>query len=219
MTKIIVSDPFVSDYDIAFDPFKEDAENCYFAIYGNNRMKEFYYGIIEKVVKAVDSWGAYSFETVLDDIGYTPKADRVKLYKLFNRHYCARCGSAYFEEDKITDILSYITGDKWENTTIRGSSQSEWQTVIYNTRYVGNENSSDYLTELACAYFGEVYSLGIIEDDTQMPDIENVDYWDFIPCHLADHASICSRLGFAPDETKIYKSEEHQTTTYTYSEV
>ena len=151
----------------------------------------------------------------MNDIDFTPAANRVQLYKLFDRPTCSRCYSYYGDDEKIADIMTFLTGDRWDVATIKGCSQGEWQTVIYNTRYC----SDAYISELEDVYFGNIVSLGVIEDDNAPVNTSSVDYWDYISYFYANKKDICEKLGLDPDNVTLYQEEEVRSVSYTYSEV
>ena len=215
MTKIIISEASYFDFELAFDTFLEDVKQGYLGIGGNKDYNSHFSGLLEKVKKAVDTWGCYDFVDVMDDIDFAPAANRVKLYKLFDRPTCNRRWSYYNDDIKVADIMTFLTGDKWEEATIKGSSQCEWQTVIYNTRYC----SDDYISELEGVYFGSIVSLGIIEADEKEVNSSSVDYWDYISYYHDDKKSICEKLGLDPDTVTLYREEEVRSISYSYSEV
>lgn len=215
MTKIIICEASYSDFDFAFDPFLEDVKQGYLGIGGNRDYDTHFSGLLEKVRKAVDTWGCYDFVDVMNDLDFVPAANRVQLYKLFDRPTCSRCWSYYNDDMKVADIMSFLTGDKWEETTINGSCQGEWQTVIYNTRYC----SDAYISELEDVYFGSIVSLGVIEDDSLEVDTYNVEYWDYISYYHDDKESICKKLGLDPENVTLYQKKVIKSISYTYSEV
>ena len=215
MTKILLCTSNSIDWDIAFEPFLEDMKQGNIALMGNREYNSHIFGIIETVCDAVDHFGCYDFVDIIDDLGYTPKADRTELYKLFNRPTCSRCSSYYSDTMRIADILTFITGDKWETTTIHGSCQGDYQDVIYNTRLY----SKEYISELKDIYFGAFYSVGVIEDDTADADPVNVDYWDYISYYHDSKKEIADRLGLDVDTLEVFKEEEHHITTYSYTAI
>lgn len=215
MTKIIISEASYYDFELAFDSFLEDVKEGYLGIGGNSDYNNHFSGLLEKVKKAVNTWGCYSFESVMSDLDFVPVANRAKLYKLFDRPTCNNRWSYYNDDMKVADIMTFLTGDRWEETTIKGSCQGEWQTVIYNTRYC----SDSYISELEDVYFSAIVSLGIIEDDNAPVDSSSVDFWSYISYYHDDKKSICEKFGFDPDNVTLYREEEVHTTSYSYSEV
>ena len=215
MTKIIISEASYSDFDFAFEPFLEDVKQGFLGIGGNRDYNSHFSGLLEKVRKAVDTWGCYDFVDVMDDIDFTPAANRVQLYKLFDRPTCSRRYSYYNDDMKVADIMTFLTGDTWKETTIKGSCQGECQTVIYNTRYC----SDAYISELEDVYFGNIVSLGVIEDDNAPVDNSSVDYWDYISYFYANKKDICKKLGLDPDNVTLFQEEEVRSISYSYSEV
>lgn len=215
MTKIIISEASYYDFELAFDSFLEDVKQGFLGIGGNSDYNNHFSGLLEKVKKAVDTWGCYSFESVMDDIDFVPAANRVKLYKLFDRPTCNSRWSYYNDDMKVADIMTFLTGDTWKETTIKGCSQGEWNTVIYNTRYC----SDAYISELEDVFFGNIVSLGIIENDEKEVASSNVDYWDYISYFSANKKDICKKLELDPDSVTLYQEEEIRSISYSYSEV
>lgn len=215
MTKVIICEASYDDFDFAFEPFLEDVKQGYLGIGGNSDYNNHFSGLLEKVKKAVDTWGCYDFVDVMEDIDFTPAANRVKLYKLFDRPTCNNRWSYYNDDMKVAEIMTFLTGDRWEETTINGSCQGECQTVIYNTRYC----SDDYISELEDVYFGSIVSLGIIEDDNAPVDSSSVDYWSYISYYHDDKKSICEQLGLDPENTEIFKEECHNVPEYSYTAI
>ena len=75
----------------------------------------------------------------------------------------------YFYE--TFETLEKITGKKWQATTIRGYSQSEWQEVYYT-----NAISKEKLVEIENFYMGKVYEFKVFEEDD-----EESAYYEYIP--------------------------------------
>lgn len=68
MTKIIISEARYNDFDFAFEPYLEDVNQGYLGIGGNSDYNTHFSGLLAKVRKAVDTWGCYSFESVMDNL-------------------------------------------------------------------------------------------------------------------------------------------------------
>lgn len=115
MTKVIICEASYDDFDFAFEPFLEDVKQGYLGIGGNGDYNSHFSGLLEKVKKAVDTWGCYSFESVIDDLNFVPAANRVKLYKLFDRPTCNNRWS-YYNDDKKSICEKF--GFDPENTEI-----------------------------------------------------------------------------------------------------
>lgn len=224
MTKIIMLENLGCDF--AFDRWAEMNkfdENPAFALLGNNRLIECkgkQSSQLYQVIFHIEKWGCYSFETVMEDIQFTPTTykTRTALFNLFNSNYngyksFSRSGKSDCE--LAAEIMSFITGETWNETTITGSSQSDWQGLVYNVSVLDNID----IEMLQAAYFGECYEVGIIENDNTDVDISNVDYWDYVPYLKTEKSEICFVLGLEPEKTTIYKQEEVSTVTYKYIEM
>ena len=211
MTRIIISAEMGSDF--AFDGWEDGIlENNNLALLGNNRLKEYRGSVnssLYQVISHVEKWGCYSFDSVMYDIGYNPegKAKRCELYKLFNKQED--------DLDKVAHIMEFLTGHIWLTQTIRGCCQSEWQEVVFDSSVY----SQSAIDDLEACYFGEVYEIGIIEDDTKEVDFSNVDYWDYVSCYHDDKNAICEKLWLIPEETEIFKEEQKQVIVHSFSKV
>ncbi|WP_406044107.1 hypothetical protein [Succinimonas sp.] len=91
-----------------------------------------------------DLHAAIWYELPRDDgRGYT-RAERLQFLDLA-REYCYTLDFRA-ENETLCAALGLITGREWEYATIRGSSQSEWNCIIYPAEY-GNEWLCDFETE------------------------------------------------------------------------
>lgn len=111
-------------------------------------------------------------ECVEDYLGFNVSASQARLIKnriLDNRSYRTR----FYSDDDIliADIMSIVTGHKYEWSMIRGYCQREWQNVLYPA----DKYSHDVIEMLEGYYFtGSDYRITIYEDD------EETDcYYDF----------------------------------------
>ncbi len=114
-----------------------------------------------------DYIGGYSLIEILkdflprDDGREYARAERLRIVQLAN-NYC-NCRS-YEENDILCAALEIVTGDKYENATIRGCCQGDWQEIIYPAAY-GREWLEHFETE----YFN-TGSEWIVHDSDTTPD-------------------------------------------------
>ena len=104
--------------------------------------------------------------------------------------------------------LKKVTGKVWEETTIRGYSQSDYQTLYY----VGEEVDKEEIEMIENFYMGKVSEFEVEEDgDT---------YHEFVPDDIVwkGKKSICDYLGLNVDSTTIYKDDGYKKV-YKYKEI
>ena len=104
-------------------------------------------------------------ECVEDYLGFNVSASQARLIKnriLDDRSYRTR----FYSDDDIliADIMSIISGHKYEWSMIRGYCQREWQNVLYPA----DKYSHDLIEMLEGYYFtGSDYCITIYEDDEE----------------------------------------------------
>lgn len=104
--------------------------------------------------------------------------------------------------------LKKVTGKVWEETTIRGYSQSDYQTLYY----VDEEVDKEEIEMIENFYMGKVGEFEVEEDgDT---------YHEFVPDDIVwkGKKSICDYLGLNVDSTTIYKDDGYKKV-YKYKEI
>lgn len=104
--------------------------------------------------------------------------------------------------------LKKVTGKVWEETTIRGYSQSDYQTLYY----VDEEVDKEEIEMIENFYMGKVSEFKVEEDgDT---------YHEFVPDDIVwkGKKSICDYLGLNVDSTTIYKDDGYKKV-YKYKEI
>ena len=104
--------------------------------------------------------------------------------------------------------LKKVTGKVWEETTIRGYSQSDYQTLYY----VDEEVDKEEIEMIENFYMGKVSEFEVEEDgDT---------YHEFVPDDVVwkGKKSICDYLGLNVDSTTIYKDDGYKKV-YKYKEI
>ncbi len=107
--------------------------------------------------------------------------------------------------------LKKVTGKDWEETTLRGYSQSDWQTLYY----VDEEVDKEEIETIEDFYMGKVTEFTVTEDD----DEESV-YHDFVPDDVVwkGKKSICDYLGLEVETTTIYEDDGYEKV-YKYKEI
>lgn len=110
--------------------------------------------------------------------------------------------------EMICNILTTLTKEKWETTTIRGCSQGEWQTVFYSTKYWNKES----LKTLECEYFntGTEWEIAYVDDDFSVEeDFDNLIGDCCAYCHSlftpTIKKEIASYEGISEDEIRLYE--------------
>lgn len=121
----------------------------------------------------------------------------------------------YYDEDTEYDYetleeLKKVTGKVWEETTLRGYSQSDWQTLYY----VVGEVTDDEIEEIENFYMGKVAEF-IVEEDG-----DDCVYHDFIPDDIVwkGKKAICDYFGLKEEETTVYEDDGY-TKVYKYKEI
>ena len=104
--------------------------------------------------------------------------------------------------------LKKVTGKVWEETTIRGYSQSDYQTLYY----VDEEVDKEEIEMIENFYMSKVSEFEVEEDgDT---------YHEFVPDDVVWKGKkfICDYLGLNVDSTTIYKDDGYKKV-YKYKEI
>lgn len=122
----------------------------------------------------------------------------------------------YYDEDTEYDYetleeLKKVTGKVWEETTLRGYSQGDWQTLYY----VIDEVTKEEIETIENFYMGKVTEFVIDESG----DGEDV-YHDFIPDDVVwgGKKSICDYFGFKVEDTTVYEDDGYMKV-YKYKEI
>jgi hypothetical protein len=104
--------------------------------------------------------------------------------------------------------LKKVTGKDWEETTLRGYSQSDWQTLYY----VDEEVDKEEIETIEDFYMGKVSEFEVEEDG----DI----YHEFVPDDVVweGKKSICEYLDLEVETTTIYEDDGYEKV-YRYKEV
>ena len=104
--------------------------------------------------------------------------------------------------------LKKVTGKVWEETTLRGYSQSDYQTLYY----VDEEVDKEEIEMIENFYMCKVSEFEVEEDgDT---------YHEFVPDDVVweGKKSICDYLGLSVDSTTIYEDDGYEKV-YKYKEI
>lgn len=104
--------------------------------------------------------------------------------------------------------LKKVTGKVWEETTLRGYSQSDWNTLYY----VVDDSTIEEIETIENYYMGKVSEF-VVEEDGD-------DYRVLIPDDTVwkGKKSICECLGFEVDDTTIYEDDGYEKV-YRYKEI
>lgn len=109
---------------------------------------------------------------------------------------------------KTLEELKKVTGKVWEETTLRGYSQGDYQTLYY----VDEEVDKEEIEMIENFYMGKVSEFEVEEDgDT---------YHEFVPDDVVweGKKSICDYLGLSVDSTTIYVDDGYEKV-YKYKEI
>jgi hypothetical protein len=104
--------------------------------------------------------------------------------------------------------LKKVTGKVWEETTLRGYSQSDWNTLYY----VVDDSTIEEIETIENYYMGKVSEF-VVEEDGD-------DYRVLIPDDIVwkGKKSICECLGFEVEDTTIYEDDGYEKV-YRYKEI
>lgn len=161
-----------------------------------------------------DYIGGYSLKEILNDFlphdtgrEYT-RAERLQIVRLAN-NYC-NCRS-YEENDVLCDVLEIVTGQKYDNATIRGCCQGDWQEIIFPAEY-----GRDWLDNFEAEYFNTGAEWRISEND---PD-DDENYYMYTHAWNNDgiRAEIANAAGVDPSDVILYTFDGWQKTPV-YAEV
>lgn len=107
------------------------------------------------------------------------------------------------------EMLKKVTGKDWTETTLRGYSQGDWQTLYY----IVDDSTIEELETIENFYMGKVTEFEVDEGDDSI-------YHDFVPDDIVwkGKKSICEYLGLKEEETVIYKDDGYEKV-YKYKEI
>ena len=89
------------------------------------------------------------------------RPERLKMVELANEYCFAK---SYEENDILCKVLELITGKTWDNSTIRGYCQGDWQEIIFPAEY-----GREWLEEFETEYFN-TGTEWIVHDGDTTPD-------------------------------------------------
>lgn len=126
--------------------------------------------------------------------GYT-RAERLQIVQLAN-NYC-NCRS-YEENDILCAALEIVTGQKYNNATIRGCCQGDWQDIIYPAEY-----GREWLYDFEMEYFNTGAEWRISENDPENDD----NYYMYTHSWSDDgtRAEIAAAAGVDPGDVILYQ--------------
>ena len=107
------------------------------------------------------------------------------------------------------EMLKKVTGKDWTETTLRGYSQGDWQTLYY----VVDDSTIEELEMIETFYMGKVTEFKVDEGD-------GYEYREFVPDDIVwkGKKSICEYLGLKEEETIIYEDDGYEKV-YKYKEI
>ena len=107
------------------------------------------------------------------------------------------------------EVLKKVTGKDWEETTLRGYSQGDWQTLYY----VKDEVTDNEIETIENFYMGKVTEFTVDEGDGDI-------YHDFVPDDIVwkGKKSICEYLGLEVENTTVYVDDGYEKV-YRYKEL
>jgi hypothetical protein len=136
------------------------------------------------------------------------RPERLKMVELSNEYCFAK---SYEENDVLCKVLELITGKTWDNGTIRGCCQGDWQEIIFPAEY-----GRDWLDNFETEYFNTGAEWRINEND---PNSEG-NYYMYTHAWRDDdiRAEIADAAGVDPADVILYTFDGWQKTPV-YAEV
>ena len=107
------------------------------------------------------------------------------------------------------EMLKKVTGKDWTETTLRGYSQGDWQTLYY----IVDDSTIDELETIEDFYMNKITEFRVDEGD-------GYKYRIFVPDDIVwkGKKSICEYLGLKEEETIIYEDDGYEKV-YKYKEI
>lgn len=116
----------------------------------------------------------------------------------------------YYDEEvgydyDVLEMLEKVTGKKWEEGTLRGYSQGDWQNIYY----VPEEVSQEEINSIEDFYMGKI---------TEFADDENCHY--YVPDDIVwkGKKAIADYLGFSEEGLKVFETDGYEKV-YKYKEI
>ena len=108
------------------------------------------------------------------------------------------------------EMLKKVTGKDWIETTIRGYSQGDWQTLYY----IIDDSTIEELETIENFYMGKITEF-VVEEDR-----DDCVYHDFVPDDIVwkGKKSICEYLGLDIETTTVYEDDGYEKV-YKYKEI
>lgn len=105
--------------------------------------------------------------------------------------------------------LKKVTGKVWEETTLRGYSQGDWN-ILY---YIVDDSTIEELETIENFYMGKITEFRVDEGD-------GCEYRTFVPDDIVwkGKKSICEYLGLEVEDTTIYEDDGYEKV-YRYKEI
>lgn len=132
------------------------------------------------------------------------RSERLKMVEFANEYCFAK---SYEENDVLCKVLELITGKTWDNSTIRGCCQGDWQEIIFPAEY-GREWLEHFETE----YFN-TGTEWIID-----PDGDNISVYAYEWNNEGIRKELAAAVGVEP-ENIIMQAFSGWTKTAAYTEV
>ena len=107
--------------------------------------------------------------------------------------------------------LKKVTGKNWEETTMRGYSQGDWQTLYY----IPTEVTPEEIKTIEDFYMGKVSEFAVTEDED-----EDFIYRVFVPDEIVwgGKQSICEYVGLDAVDVTVYEDDGYEKV-YKYKEI
>ena len=156
----------------------------------------------------------YNFEDEMD-------LDKTKFIICGNSHFrnigdeklISIVEGTYYDDEvgydyETLEELKKVTGKVWEETTLRGYSQGDWNTLYY----VDEEVDKEEIETIENYYMGKVSEFVVDEDGDE--------YRVLIPDDIVWNGkkSICECLGLEVEDTTIYEDDGYEKV-YRYKEI
>ena len=121
-----------------------------------------------------------------------------------NTYYDDEVGYDY----ETFEMLKKVTGKDWTETTLRGYSQGDWQTLYY----IVDDSTIEELETIENFYMGKITEFRVDDDG-------NI-YHDFVPDDIVwkGKKAICEYLGLNVETTTIYEDDGYEKV-YRYREI
>lgn len=185
----IIAKQYPFDWHIheAFEKYSFQDQN--FVIEGNNRLSPFYNSeIFQNVKKELENGEVYEALNLMEEEGYCwflpyekystqiiqiyfPKENGKKYNakELLTLKRLLRKWEATYKDDVLLDILTIVTGKKWEMGEIKGCTQGDWNNIFYVKNEIDIEN-------IEARYFGLWTEWEITDDDGDVTVWQIFDY-------------------------------------------